>query len=284
VRPGVPSGTSFLVAFARALGVDDRILDPRASDLLPPWMARLASMPANLGPLASAYRLSVRTLSLGLVDHNVLRTEAIDAHLIRALQSGTHQLVILGAGMDARAWRLDALRDTTVFEVDHPATQQYKLKRIAESTPPTDIRYVSVDFEQERFSSGLRRAGFAPAEPSIWIWEGVAMYLPLGAVSDALGQITSLAAAGSVLAMTYRVPHRLPLGAVGRAAIPALFAAAGEPLKSTFEPSELASILGAEWEITYDEDPTGWRALGTSPAAPARAFLSERLAVATRRP
>jgi O-methyltransferase involved in polyketide biosynthesis len=110
------------------------------------------------------------------------------------------------------------------------------------------------------------------------------MYLPLGAVSDALGQITSLAAAGSVLAMTYRVPHRLPLGAVGRAAIPALFAAAGEPLKSTFEPSELASILGAEWEITYDEDPTGWRALGTSPAAPARAFLSERLAVATRRP
>lgn len=283
MRPGVPSGTSFLVAFARALGVDDRILDPRASELLPPWMARLASMPANLGPLASAYRLSVRALSFGLVDHNVLRTEAIDAHLIRALQAGTRQLVILGAGLDARAWRLDALRGKTVFEVDHPATQEYKLRRIAEETPPTDIRYVSVDFERERFSESLRRAGFVPAEPSVWIWEGVAMYLPREAVSDTLDQITSLGSAGSVLAMTYRVPGRLPLGAVGRAAIPALFAAAGEPLKSTLEPSELASILDAGWEVTYDEDPTGWRALGTSPATPARAFLSERLAVATRK-
>ena len=78
------------------------------------------------------------------------------------------------------------------------------------------------------------------------------------------------------------LPDPLPLGAAGRAAIPALFAAAGEPLKSTLEPSELASALAAEWEVTYDEDATGWRALGRSAAAPARAFLSERLAVANR--
>jgi len=148
--------------------------------------------------------------------------------------------------MDARAWRLDALRDKTVFEVDFPATQQYKLDRIAESTPPTDIRYVSVDFETERFSGRLRRAGFVPTEPSVWIWEGVAMYLPVVTVSDTSGQITSLAAEGSPLAMTYRVPDRLPFGTVGRAAIPALFAAAGEPLKSTLEPSELASALAAD--------------------------------------
>ena len=282
MRPGVPSGTSFLVAFSRALGVDDRSLDPHATDRLPRWIARLASMPANLGPLASVYRLSIRAVTLGLVDHNVLRTEAIDAHLVRALRLGARQLVILGAGMDARAWRLDALRDKTVFEVDFPATQQYKLDRIAGRTPPTDIRYVSVDFETERFSGRLRRAGFVPTEPSVWIWEGVAMYLPVVTVSDTLGQITSLAAEGSLLAMTYRVPDRLPFGTVGRAAIPALFAAAGEPLKSTLEPSELASALAADWEVTYDEDAKGWRALGRSAAAPARAFLSERLAVAKR--
>lgn len=185
--------------------------------------------------------------------------------------------------MDARAWRLAALRGKTVFEVDHPATQRYKLDRIAGAPPPTDIRYVSVDFEKEGFSARLRQAGFVPAEPSVWIWEGVTMYLPLAAVSDTLGQITSLAAEGSVLAMTYRIPHRLPFGAVGRAAIPALFAAAGEPLKSTLEPSELASALAADWEVTYDEDARGWIDLGRSAAAPARAFLSERLAVADRR-
>jgi methyltransferase (TIGR00027 family) len=265
------------------MGVDDRVVDPCARDLLPRWMAQLASMPSSLGPLANAYRRSIRTATFGLVDHNVLRTEAIDAHLVRALRSGVRQLVILGAGMDARGWRIPDLEDKAVFEVDHPATQQFKLRRIGGKTPPTDIRYLPVDFEKEAFSGRLRSAGFNPTEPSVWIWEGVTMYLPLASVSDTLGQITSLAAEGSALAVTYRVPHRLPFGAVGRAAIPALFAAAGEPLKCTLEPSELASLLAGDWEVTYDEDSTGWRALRQSAALPASAYLSERLAVATKK-
>jgi methyltransferase (TIGR00027 family) len=283
VRGGQPSGTSFLVSFARGLGVGDRVLDPIAVDLLPRWMARLATMPRNLGLAGTAYRLSIRAATFGLVDHNVLRTEAIDAYLGRALRSGARQLVILGAGLDARAWRLDALRTVSVFEVDHPATQQYKRDHIAGRTPPTDIRYVAVDFEKEKFTQPLQSAGFRATERSVWIWEGVAMYLPPAAVNDALRQLTSLAAEGSVLAMTYRVPDRLPFGAIGRAAIPALFAAAGEPLKSTLEPSQLASALAPDWEVTYDEDARGWRTLTGSTAVPPRAFLSERLAVLKRR-
>lgn len=283
MRDGLPSGTSFLVAFARGLGVDERVLDPLAPDLLPRWMARLATMPAILGPAAATYRRAVRAATFGLVDHNVLRTQAIDAHVMHALQSGVRQLVILGAGMDARAWRLDALQNATVFEVDHPATQQYKRERVAEKTPPADIRYVAVNFEQERFTERLQSAGFRPTDCSIWIWEGVTMYLPLAAVHDTLGQLTRLAAEGSLLAMTYRVPGSLPFGAVGRTAIPALFVAAGEPLKSTLEPSELASVLAPDWDVTYDEDARGWRALTASAAAPSRAFVSERLAVAKRK-
>lgn len=283
MRHGTPSGTSFLVSFARALGVDGRVLDPLAPNLLPRWMARLATMPAALGPAAGAYRRSIRAATFGLVDHNVLRTEAIDVHLKEALRSGARQLVILGAGMDARAWRLDALQDTTVFELDHPATQRYKRDCVAGKTPPTDIRYIAVDFEKERFIEKLHSAGFQPRDRSIWIWEGVTMYLPLAAVNDTLAQLTLLAAKESLLAMTYRVPDRLPFGALGRAAIPALFAAAGEPLKSTLEPSELASALAPDWEVTYDEDPRGWSALTTSAAVPSRAFLSERLAVVKRK-
>ena len=115
MRDGLPSGTSFLVAFARGLGVDERVLDPLAPSLLPRWMAPFATMPAILGPAAAAYRRAIRTATFGLVDHNVLRTEAIDAHVMHAVQSGVRQLVILGAGMDARAWRLDALKNATVF-------------------------------------------------------------------------------------------------------------------------------------------------------------------------
>ena len=170
MRDGLPSGTSFLVSFARGLGVDEQELDPLARELLPPWLARLADAPSALGCAASLYRNAVRATTFGFIDHMVLRTKAIDIHLAGALRSGINQLVILGAGLDARAWRLAALKNATVFEVDHPATQQYKQSRIEGRTPPADVRYVAVDFEKERFSDGLTRAGFRSDELSVWIW------------------------------------------------------------------------------------------------------------------
>lgn len=283
MRAGLPSGTSLLVAFARGLGVDDHEVDPVAPELLPPLLAQLAAAPRSLRGVAGLYRAAVRTTTFGLIDHMVLRTKAIDAHLESALRSGIRQLVILGAGLDARAWRLAALRDAVVFEVDHPATQQYKQRRLSRKIPPADIRYVAVDFEKERFSEGLERAGFRSDAPSVWIWEGVAMYLPLDAIHHTLVQLTSLAAGGSQLAMTYRVPGVLPYGAFGRAAIPALFSAAGEPLKGTLDPQELASAVAPEWQVTYDEDAQGWRKMTSSTARPSRSFRSERLAIVKRR-
>jgi methyltransferase (TIGR00027 family) len=283
MRDGLPSGTSFLVSLARGLGVDDRELDPLARELLPWWLARIADAPAHLGGAAALYRGALRATTFGLIDHMVLRTGAIDVHLAMALRSGIDQLVILGAGLDARAWRLQALRNATVFEVDHPSTQQYKRKRIAGRTPPVDIRYVAVDFEKDPFLDGLAGAGFRPSEPSIWIWEGVAMYLPEQAVRDTLRQVTSVAAPESELAMTYRVPGELPFGAVGRAAIAALFQAVGEPLKGALEPSELASVLAPGWDVVYDDDARGWKRLTGSVAKPSRYFRSERLAIAKRK-
>jgi methyltransferase (TIGR00027 family) len=284
MRDSSPSNTSFLVSFARGLGVDDQVLDPLAHELLPAWLGRLAAAPAALGDFADLYRRAVRTTTFGLIDHMVLRTRAIDAHLLAALRSGVDQLVILGAGLDARAWRLPALKDVTVFEIDHPATQRYKRSRIAGKSPPADLRYVAVDFEKERFVDGLERAGFRSEAPSVWIWEGVTMYLPLSAIHDSLAQLTSLAAPGSQLEMTYRVPGVLPFGALGRAVIPALFAAGGEPLKGTLTPSQLVSAVASDWDVVYDEDARGWQGLTDSIASPTRSFLSERLAIAKRRP
>ncbi len=284
MREGLPSGTSFVVSFARGLGVDDQVVDPVARDLLPSWLGRVADAPSRLGAAAALYRWAVRATTLGLIDHAVLRTQAIDTHLASALRSGIDQIVILGAGLDARAWRLPALGDTTVFEVDHPATQQYKQTRVGKRTARADVRYVAVDFEKERFSEGLERAGFRSADRSMWIWEGVAMYLPLDAIRDTLEQLTRLSAFGSELAMTYRVPGMLPFGAFGRAAIPALFRAVGEPLKGTLEPHDLASTVAPEWEVVYDDDARGWQKLTGSRADPARSFLGERLAVVRRKP
>jgi methyltransferase (TIGR00027 family) len=218
-----------------------------------------------------------------LVDHAVLRTQAIDAHLVSALRSGIEQVVILGAGLDARAWRLPALETATVFEVDHPATQRYKRKRIGRRVAPTDVRYVPVDFETERFSPGLERAGFRMGDPSVWIWEGVTMYLRRQAIEQTLDQLTRLSASGSELAVTYLVPNSLPFGPIGRLAIPAMFKAAGEPLKGALDSRELAAAIAPSWDVVYDEDSRGWQELTGSLARPPRTFRSERLAVAKRR-
>ncbi|MGB8331878.1 MAG: SAM-dependent methyltransferase [Polyangiales bacterium] len=283
MRDSSPSGTSFLVSFARGLGVDGEEIDPLAHELLPFWLARLAAAPAALGGFAGFYRNAVRATTFGLVDHIVLRTKAIDVQILEALRSGIDQLVILGAGLDARAWRLPELKHGVVFEVDHPATQTYKRSRVDGRIPPGALRYIAVDFEKERFSDGLRRAGFRSDSPSVWIWEGVTMYLPLAAIHDSLEQVTSLAAPGSQLAITYRVPGALPFGALGRTVIPVLYAAGGEPLKAAFAPHELAALLGPAWGVLYDEDSYGWQKLTSSIASPARNFISERLAIATRK-
>lgn len=283
MRADSPSGTSLLVSFARGLGVEEQPLDSLAAELLPPWLGRIASAPQYLGVAGSFYRNALRASSFGLVDHAVLRTQAIDTHLVSALHSGIDQLVILGAGLDARAWRLPALEAATVFEVDHPATQRYKRKRIGSRVAPADIRYVPVDFEKERFAPSLQRAGFRAADPSIWIWEGVTMYLHRQAIEQTLDQVTGLSASGSELAVTYLVPDSLPFGALGRLAIPAMFKAAGEPLVGALDSLELAAAIAPNWDVLYDQDSRGWQELTRSLARPPRTFRSERLALAKRR-
>ena len=117
MRPGLPSGTSLLVSFARGLGVDKQQIDLIAPQLLPPVLAQLAAAPRHLGGVAALYRAAVRATTFGLIDHMVLRTQVIDAHLASALHSGIDQLVILGAGLDARGWRLEEVADLRSYRL-----------------------------------------------------------------------------------------------------------------------------------------------------------------------
>ena len=282
MREGTPSGTSFLVSFARGLGVDAHSLDPLASKWLPRRLGLLVDAPMHLGSAARWYRRAIRAASFGMVDHVVLRTAVIDAKLSEAVMSEIDQIVILGAGLDARAWRMPILADKKVYEVDHPSTQEFKRSRIGDAIPPADVRYVAVDLEQESFSSALLHAEFEPSKPTAWVWEGVAMYLPVDAVVESLSQMTELSSAGSALLMTYRVPDALPFGRFGMVTIPLVFSLGGEPLGMTLEPHELEVALAPAWKVLYDEDAKDWRTFTESPADSQRSFRSERFAFARR--
>ena len=92
--------------------------------------------------------------------------------------AGAPQVVILGAGLDGRAWRMPELRDVTVFEVDHPDSQREKAARAAALLRVArEVRFVPVDFTRDRLDEPLAAAGHDPARPTTWIWEGVVMYL-----------------------------------------------------------------------------------------------------------
>jgi methyltransferase (TIGR00027 family) len=278
MREGRPSFTAGAVSAARGVAGVDEV----ASALLPPPFGAVLATIERLSERAPWIARAVNVASFGLVDHNELRTAAIDEALDAALGDGIDQLVILGAGLDARAWRFEALADAVVFEVDYPSTQAYKRSRIVTRRPlAKEVRFVAVDFETDSLAAALERTGHDAKKRTIWIWEGVTPYLDRAAIRATLAVVGERSTAGSRLAVTYATPRASPLGpAVTNAAL-RVFAAFGEPIRGTLEPSEMAAELDAVgFTLTSDRGPREW----PGAAAHMRLLLvDERLAVATRR-
>src|SRR5512139_1939686 len=106
------------------------------------------------------------------------RDRYIDDVLQNSLSEGLQQLVILGAGYDSRAYRLN-LAGVNVFEVDHPATQADKLAKLQTSFGkiPEQVTYVPVDFNTQTLERCLLESGYDPKRKTLFIWQGVSMYL-----------------------------------------------------------------------------------------------------------
>ncbi|RKE23401.1 methyltransferase (TIGR00027 family) [Streptomyces sp. TLI_171] len=174
----------------------------------------------------------------------VPRTVAIDEALrVRA----PRQVVILGAGLDTRAWRLAELAGTDVWEVDHPASQQDKRARLAAAAPPElarSVRFTPVDFAVDDLGTALDGAGHDPAAPTTWLWEGVVPYLSRAQVRATLAALAARSAPGSALVLNYQAPSAK--ATVGRWLTRLLGNAitAGEPWRSLWQPARMAALLG----------------------------------------
>jgi methyltransferase (TIGR00027 family) len=125
------------------------------------------------------------------------RTKFYDQLVIDCLDVGIRQVVILGAGYDARAWRL-ARDDVRVVEVDHPATQERK-KALAPCGGP---EYVGADLSVQRLADALA-SYLTPSEPVLITCEGLTPYLPEPAVRSLLSQAADLGPAGSRLGVEF---------------------------------------------------------------------------------
>jgi methyltransferase (TIGR00027 family) len=242
MKPGQPSQTASVVALLRAFGDMGlshvpEFRDPTARRMLAPrWSRRLARAEARMKRGSRSTLLEATRHGADMV---VLRTLVIDAHVRDAVLQGAKQLVILGAGLDGRAYRLSELANVDVFEVDHPATQAFKRERAAKlSLAAKTVTFVTVDFERERLEQKLTSAGHRAGEPTLWLWEGVVMYLTREAVRATLGSIAKLSSAGSTLILNYHVRRRT--------LIMNLFLRLwSEPQIGHFTPEEIAAELDA---------------------------------------
>jgi methyltransferase (TIGR00027 family) len=284
MREDRPSITASAVAFARGVaslpGRSAPSHDPIAKELLRPPLGALLRGLEPISERTGAVALALRIASLGLVDHLALRTAAIDEVLNEACGGERTQLVILGAGLDARAYRLPVLSNVTVFEVDHPATQRFKRSRVRTLEPiARALRFVAVDFEHERLGARLEEEGHDSSIPTVWVWEGVVPYLPLSATRDTLTQIASRSAASSILAVTYVTNEDRWLARLARP-VHAAFRLLGEPLRGVTTRERFHELLAeAGWHVKEDTSPHDWHAR-YGYAIDALLTLGERLVVA----
>jgi methyltransferase (TIGR00027 family) len=177
----------------------------------------------------------------------VARSRYAEDELARAIGRGAAQYVSLGAGLDTFAYRnpypAPGLR---VFEVDHPATQDWKRGLLAAAAIPipASVTFAPVDFERQTLADGLGRAGFNRQAPTFFSWLGVTMYLTHEAVALTLAFVAATPPGGG-LAFDYAAP-RSSLGPAAQLALDALsrrVAAAGEPFQTFFNPRTLEAQL-----------------------------------------
>ncbi|MFN8023081.1 MAG: class I SAM-dependent methyltransferase [Acidimicrobiales bacterium] len=243
-QPAVPDHTAVRTALWRALHVavdapphvlDDtvglRLVDPPAD-----WRDR-----PDMNPVFSAaMRAAI-----------VARARVVDDLVADAVGRGVGQFVVLGAGLDSLAERRTDLMAAglRVFEVDQPATQAWKQRRLVETGigVPDGLRFVPVDFESdEAWWDALVAAGFDPARPAVVASTGVTMYLTRDAIDALLREVAQLAP-GSALAITFLRPAELLSGDDRRGFEIAERGAraAGTPWLSLFAPDDFVAVVRA---------------------------------------
>ena len=109
----------------------------------------------------------------------------------RAIDKGVRQILVLGAGLDTFAYRLERTPELRIFELDHPATQAEKRRRLNEAqiAEPQHVSYVAHDFESGSMTVALKAAGLDPDRRAFVLWLGVTPYLTQEAVFATLGEL-----------------------------------------------------------------------------------------------
>jgi len=238
VQAGQPSHTARGAAAYRAIhqAVDGGVIfsDPFAARILDEeTRARLDKTAADPSP--RPWRLFIAA-----------RSRFSEDTLAACVARGVRQVVVLGAGLDTLSLRNPhAGLGVRVFEVDYPATQDWKRDQLKQAglAIPASLTFAPVDFERQSLADGLKSAGFQADRPAFFQWLGVVPYLTREAVATTLAFIASVRESEVVFDYAepfenYPAERRENVMAVAASA-----ASRGEPWLSLFDPAELLGML-----------------------------------------
>jgi methyltransferase (TIGR00027 family) len=200
-----PSQTASIMCMARAVAYKDKREcfngpDDIAYLMVPPFLRLLIKSRYLFKPFSRLL------FAKGLLEYVNARTKYMDAAFVEALKEGFAQVVIFGAGFDSRALRFNELNlGTTVFELDAPLTQRQKQEayRKKKLTAPGSLVFVPIDFNKETLQNKLSQAGFASGKKTLYLLEGVTMYLPPQAIEGTFRFIADSAGDGSMAVFDY---------------------------------------------------------------------------------
>ena len=195
-------------------------------------------------------------LAPGFHEHLISRTRFIDDLIEKSAKEGIEQYVILGAGYDSRANRLNLTPSLKIFEVDQPEVSDIKLSKLPKDLPNLEnITYVNVDFSYQSLSEQLLTAGFDQTKSTIITLEGVSQYITKEAVSSTIQELSLITKhARSIFFMSYvdELLNKDPEACFGKGypnpskkanLIQTLSAKVGEPWISFYSDEEVESIL-----------------------------------------
>ncbi|MGE2813881.1 class I SAM-dependent methyltransferase [Mycobacterium heidelbergense] len=153
----------------------------------------------------------------GMVGYMAARTLFFDQFFLDAARSGVHQVVILAAGLDSRAWRLPWPDGVTVYELDQPRVLEFKSSTLRDSgaQPKCNVVHVPVDLRHD-WPEALQQAGFDASAPSAWSAEGLLPFLPAAAQELLFERVQALGAAGSRIAVEAPGPDFLDPDAIAK--------------------------------------------------------------------
>lgn len=150
--------------------------------------------------------LLVKSFRIGNYYYVNARTKHIDSLFKEAAENGAKQVVLIGAGLDSRAYRFeDEYPQMRFFELDHPPRSAYKqtlVKRII-GRGPSNVVFVRIDFNTQNIADVLAKAGYDSKQPTFFIWEGVTYYISEAAIDQTLRFIATQSGPGSAVVFDY---------------------------------------------------------------------------------